>query len=324
MKNILLGCILLFTIYFSTAFAGGGMTHMFIAKEAITALQDAKLRHLLSDHLDAYLVGAYYPDSGYVEGTHYGEDSHWDAFIIAFAFYLKETYKDPITENPKLVAFLMGCATHRVSDEVLHWTFYKITQEKDFHGDHEKAHVYGDLGIDLLINLDKNQWLTHPTVWWVPIKDLIAIYHRMGKDQYTADEMIRGNMVISAAGLGERFISAFAYPYLKIKMPWTAEHYYDWPKGGLRDNEQKIIQYLDRLWFFLNHPEQKTLDLSRHVIGTYIENEFFMNMITKALSKGIIDVPIARNQDGSVEFQPPVIHEPEKWQIELNQVFKQT
>ena len=115
-----------------TAYAGGGITHMYIAKESIKLVSDTKLRHLLLDNLDAYLVGANYPDSGFVAGTHYGEDSHWDPFIFTFTDYIKETYRHPEIENPKLVAFLFGCATHSVSDIILHWTFCHALQKQGF------------------------------------------------------------------------------------------------------------------------------------------------------------------------------------------------
>ena len=55
-------------------------------------------------------------------------------------------YSDPVIQHPKLVAFLFGCAVHRVSDEIIHWTFYPISKDKDFNGDYNQAHQYGDVG----------------------------------------------------------------------------------------------------------------------------------------------------------------------------------
>src|SRR5580692_7784230 len=107
----------------SVGYASGGITHMFLAQDAIAKIPNAELRHLLINNLDAYLVGAYYPDSGYVGGNHYGEDSHRDSFIDTFTDYIKEKYPHPAMQNPKLVAFLFGCASHKISDEISNGIF---------------------------------------------------------------------------------------------------------------------------------------------------------------------------------------------------------
>jgi len=227
MKKILFISLLLLITLFTNAYAGGGTAHMFIAKGAIDLLPDARLRNLLLDNLDAYLVGAYYPDSGFIKGTHHGEDSHYDSFIYAFAEYLKENYTDAAQQNPKLVAFLFGCAVHRVSDDVTHWTFYPIVADNDFKGDWFTAHSYGDNGIDLLLIMERPQQVSVPSEWWIPLQDLLAVYRRMGKPEYTAQEIIWGNSVISLVPNSEKVIAPGSYPILKWKMPWTAQHYYD-------------------------------------------------------------------------------------------------
>ena len=92
--------LFLIGLFFSLSLhAGGGITHMFIAEESIPFL-DQNLNIILQDNKDAFLAGAHYPDSGYVPGTGYGEDSHWDAFIFTFADYIREKYKNPVVENP--------------------------------------------------------------------------------------------------------------------------------------------------------------------------------------------------------------------------------
>ena|SRR3990167_6062797 len=242
----LLSCFLMFFCS-PYIYAGGGIIHMLIAKEAIPKMSSEQLRTLLETNMDAYLVGSNYPDSGYVKNTHYGEMSHWDPFIFTFVDYLREKYKDPVIENPKLVAFLFGCATHRVSDVVIHWTFYKKSATEDFKGDWNKAHDFGDLGIDLLALVDKNLWLDFPHQWWVPVEDLVAIYHRMG-ETVTQKEIMYGNRVYSLSGLGERSIAAVSYFPLHLKASWTAKHYYDAPEGGVLADEVAVADYANNLW----------------------------------------------------------------------------
>lgn len=311
MKKILFMCLLL--VLMKTVFAGGGITHMFIARQAIKQIPDTTLRNLLNDNLDAYLIGAYYPDSGYVRNTHYGEDSHWDEFIYNFADYIKEKYKDPILENPRLLAFLFGCATHRVSDEIMHQTFYPQIAANDFHGNKSKAHTYGDEGIDLLVNIDKDQWKTEPKIWWVPVSDLLRVYHRMGKDQYTAKEIIWGNSVIFAAGIGERWISPVTYYFLHWRMPWTAKNYEKDPKGGLRMDEQKIVDYTMNLWQrIIDKPSLKLRQETK--IATETEHSSISKDFAEhALSMGIMQVKSSTEKDGSIELSSPVITEQSKF-----------
>lgn len=314
---------------FSTCYAGGGIAHMFVAQEAIAKIPDTALRNLILTNLDAYLVGAYYPDSGYIKGNLYGEDSHWDAFIYAFTDHLKSKYTDPVSQNPKLVAFLFGVAAHRVSDEVMHWTFYNETRRIEFNDDYEKAHSYGDTGIDLLVNIDKNLWFSQPATWWVPVQDLVQIYHRMGKDEYDAKQIIWGNIVIFFAGYGERMISAPAYPILRWKMPWTAKHYYDWPQGGMLMSEKNIVEYQTALWQRLNSKEVSLVPINkprvspdkvlRASLKTTDSDTSINDLALKAIASGAVTVNTKTNEDGSVELQAPVINQMSKLQDLIRQ-----
>ena len=301
----------LFSAITSLTYAGGGITHMFLAQETISRLPDPQLRNLLQNNLEAYLVGAYYPDSGYVGGNHYGEDSHWDPFIYTFADYIKEKYPQPDLQNPKLVAFLFGCASHRLSDEIMHWTFYPVLAKQDFNiDDWSSVHQYGDIGIDFLVLLDKNQWLTHPVTWWIPVKDLVAVYHRMGKDEYTAKEIIWGNSIIFLSAYGERLIAAPAYPYLRWKMPWTSQHYYDWPIGGIRMDEQKTAEYLMNLWHRLKNNSTSKTDViqTTHAYSNHADNTPITEFSKNAIENNTVSIPVITNEDGSVELQSPIIN----------------
>jgi hypothetical protein len=310
MKKRLISFYLLLIIS-SCSFAGGGIAHMYMAEKAISKLNDPQLQQLLLNNKEAYVVGAYYPDSGYIKPNTYGEDSHWEPFINTFVSYLKDKYQDPIKQNPKLVAFLFGIAAHHESDEITHWTFYPDIENHDCPGRQEEAHDLGDMGIDLLLTVDKSLWTTHPTSWWVPVKDLVAVYKRMGKEEYTAKQIIYGNAIIFLAGYGERAISAPSYLYLQWKMPWTANHYLNWPNGGMNMDEFKIAEYQNNLWLKLNDKtgkslvDKKTHRLSEHAdIGTYPTHSFAKEI----MADGIVQLPeTADADDGSVTLQTPLI-----------------
>lgn len=245
MQRILLfviACCLSISIY-----ACGGITHMYIATELIPQLTDSNLRNLIQDNMDAYLVGSNYPDTGYVSGAGYGEDSHWEPFIMAYIAYLRENYTYPEQQNPKLVAFLLGIASHSISDIIFHGTLLNQITAMDFNGDRDKAHPESEYGIDIMITVEKNQWLNRPSTWWVPVNDLVAIYQKMGKS-YTANQIIWGNSVYSLAGIGERAGALADYPVEELKMPWTAKNYYTAPQGGILMTENLTALYVQSVW----------------------------------------------------------------------------
>lgn len=306
-----------------TTHAGGGITHMLIAEQSIKHVSDMHLRNLLLDNLDAYLVGANYPDSGFVAGTHYGEDSHWDPFIFTFADYIKQTYSQPEFENPRLVAFLFGCATHSVSDIIIHWTFYPKSAAEDFHGNWNLAHQHGDFDLDLVINVDKDRWFAHPQTWWVPVQELTEVYRRMGKSEYTSKEIILGNSIYSLAGIGERAIALPAYPFLKLKMPWTTKHYEDAKEGGLLVDEVAVAKYMDQLWLRLHNKPYHLLHLTAFKKPPHHDvSNPAIRFAEDALQNGTASMPAATKPDGSVEINAPVIVNAEQYNRLLSQLEK--
>lgn len=321
-KKIAIKSTLLLALIIPSAYAGGGITHMLVAKEAINYLPEANLRHILLNNMDAYLVGSNYPDTGFVQGTEYGEDSHWDPFIFTLTDYIKEKYQNPLIENPKLVAFLFGCAAHSKSDIIMHWTFYPKSATEDFNGNWDKAHYNGDFPLDLVVNVEKNQWGSHPDNWWVPVQDLVKIYQRMGRSQYTAKQIILGNSVYYFAGIGERAIAGLAYPIIKKQMPWTAKNYYTAPEGGLVMDEQEVAQYQMQVWYrltdnklhatpnFIAHPEKHT--------GT----DPAVEIATTEITSGAVKMPIIKQTDGSVEIQQPEIKGFAAYQNYLNKLLE--
>lgn len=325
MKKVILSSIFLFiSLMLPTVFAGGGMTHMYIAEQVVSKLPDRQLRNLILDNLDAYLVGAYYPDSGYVKGNDYGEFSHWQPFMNAFIKHLKSQYQNPAVENPKLVAFLMGCSVHVKSDIVTHRTFYPVSAKEDFNGDTAAAHEYGDYGIDLLINIDKNEWLTHPRVWWVPVTDLLAIYQSMGEGSHVdAKSIIRGNIAISLAGYGERLISPMAYPYLRWKMPWTAANYMTSKKGGVSEDEGEVIKYEMKIWKKLNKGITEDTIAEDDRAPTSQKNSSYMTKFVNALKdSNAFSSNIVQHEDGSVTISNPVVKNHDKLTSTINQFAK--
>ena len=205
----------------------------------------------------------------------------------------------------------------------MHWTFYPVAANKDFNGDWDAAHQYGDTGIDLLVNIDKNRWTSNPTTWWIPIKDLENVYRRMGK-AYSTNEIRWGTAVISIAGLGERAIAAPAYPYLQWKMPWTASNYYNWSEGGILMDEYKVVEYQMNLWARLQSKTKTSVKpslaaQSKHSNGHQTPSSI-LTFAEEAIKSGAVDVSVTHHADGSIEFGQPIIKREAEFQTLLNQL----
>ncbi len=112
--------------------ASGITTHAFMAESAIPFVQQPRLRDLLAAHTDEVLAGAHYPDAGYgsssYPGGDFGEVSHWERFVNAYAAELRgradcAPIDDPSGPCASQVAHLMGVAAHGMGDEMWDWLF---------------------------------------------------------------------------------------------------------------------------------------------------------------------------------------------------------
>jgi hypothetical protein len=91
------------------AYAAGGYTHMYIAQQAFLKTNDEEIRRTIGSNLEAYYLGAHFPDVGQmssfvngliakiadtvllvplakglpskISGKNYGEITHWDDFL---------------------------------------------------------------------------------------------------------------------------------------------------------------------------------------------------------------------------------------------------
>jgi hypothetical protein len=151
----LLGLFLAILLALSTlsAHANGGFTHVYIAKKSLDAIEDPEIKNFLSNekYIWAYYLGAHFPDVGYTDrnvrgissaelfivamltaylgkkpedlltsGKDYGEATHWDDFLKNYKKILIDEHPHPIKDNPVASAFILGVATHRVSDDIWH------------------------------------------------------------------------------------------------------------------------------------------------------------------------------------------------------------
>uniref|UniRef100_A0A8C0H4I9 Phosphatidylinositol-glycan-specific phospholipase D n=1 Tax=Chelonoidis abingdonii TaxID=106734 RepID=A0A8C0H4I9_CHEAB len=182
-------------------------------------------RKLLINHQDAFQAGSLYPDAFYPvicrNGIfHYvSEDTHWAPFLNTSIHYIRKKYPQPWEEaTEKLVAFLFGIASHMVADVSWH-----------------------SLGIDQgFLRTMENQFELDFSYlradWYVPVKDLLAIYK-----EYYGQEVITEGTIIDCTYLlflelhGEMLAVAKLFPSYAIKSPFLVERFQEYFLGGLDD-----------------------------------------------------------------------------------------
>uniref|UniRef100_A0A8C0H1J9 Phosphatidylinositol-glycan-specific phospholipase D n=1 Tax=Chelonoidis abingdonii TaxID=106734 RepID=A0A8C0H1J9_CHEAB len=180
---------------------------------------------LLINHQDAFQAGSLYPDAFYPvicrNGIfHYvSEDTHWAPFLNTSIHYIRKKYPQPWEEaTEKLVAFLFGIASHMVADVSWH-----------------------SLGIDQgFLRTMENQFELDFSYlradWYVPVKDLLAIYK-----EYYGQEVITEGTIIDCTYLlflelhGEMLAVAKLFPSYAIKSPFLVERFQEYFLGGLDD-----------------------------------------------------------------------------------------
>ena len=105
----------------AVAAANGNVSHLWVTLWALDELPAGDLRDLLTrDGVDLALRnGANFPDGGYAVNDGYGEIAHWEPFQSAYLDWIVGNYAPPWSdEAAEHIAFLMGMASHGMSDQV--------------------------------------------------------------------------------------------------------------------------------------------------------------------------------------------------------------
>lgn len=274
------------------AHASGVTTHAFMAEAAIPFVGNAQLRTLLEANADAVVTGAHYPDGGYavssLPGGNYGEVSHWERFVNAYAAQLRArtdcgNLADPAGPCAESIAFLMGIAGHGIGDERWDWLFEpKMADfgESPVHPGYRAMYAAGLPGAAELASLPPGQFINTPEfamdnialIEWdrlkrlpitsPPMDDLMGAYERRGNTEGVTPVGIRaGQTAIVAAALGERAGVAAEYPRVKLTMP-TVSAQYRTGSGGVLDVAQAAAPYYEAVWAKI-HGEHPTPRVTR-------------------------------------------------------------
>lgn len=255
------------------AAASGVVTHAFMDEAAVGFVSDPRLAALLQANGDALLSGGAFPDGGYASssfpGGNYGEESHWQRFVDAYADELRARpdcapLDDPAGPCAKVVAHLLGAAGHGMGDELWDWLFEPAMADHGEDPTHpvfrQDAPGFAELGGTSPVSLINTPEYAMDVITLVdggrlaklgpvppPTDHLLPAYRAIGRDDITAQGLEAGNGLIVAAQAGERSGLAEEYARVKLTMPWSAAHVLTAP-GGVYFNARAIAAYYDAIW----------------------------------------------------------------------------
>lgn len=232
--------------------AHGLWGHIHVTGWAVENMPDDELRAFLLEPevFNALLFGATFTDTGYAvddpASRAYSEHTHWEPFIEDYVEWLRANDPPPWDdlESRKRVAFLMGCASHGLQDELFDSLFLYQVEEHDGGGQDE-----ADPGTDGFLALDGHLRL-FPTEY-IPLETVLELYT-------TLDEEVTEAVIDEAVGLvtgvyindtlGPAVAEQLGEQYQDV-IPWTREHYLDADlPGSLRAEVYPTMAYQQAIW----------------------------------------------------------------------------
>jgi len=230
--------------------------HVHVTGWAIENLPEGDLRSMFEDPdiFHAALSGAMFPDTGYAldrpGARDYGESAHWEPFIEPFIQLVRNKYGPTYEtkEEKMLVAFLLGCASHGLQDELFDSTFLFEVEQRDGPGQEiTDPAIDGFLVLEGYFRLLPQDYFPIDELLplYEPINpvidhDLIAGLVQIVRDAYVNDTL--GTRI--AAGNGTRY---------RGRIPWAAEHWIDMNiPGSLGAEVEATRRHIEALWERLN------------------------------------------------------------------------
>ncbi len=301
--------------------AAGLTQHQFMSDIAQGLVSDPDLGDCLANHRNAYLMGAPFPDTGWVIfNDPLSETAHRTAFIDAFVDHIRETYAYPYADQQRLIAFMLGVASHVADDPPYHSGFIQAVADHDFNGNYQLAHGMCDAGLEFIAIVDHDRWEDVPT-YWLPLWDIEQVYARLG-EHYDRWEFILGNMVLLVLEQAERWVADPLYRPLSRTMPWAVDNYYTYPDGGLFNGGETAAAYYEATWATLMSPgtartASRVGRLNRPLEpapGPDAAQEVLAAFARRCLADGTVHVPVVAHRDGSVTLYAPVIDDLDRWE----------
>ena len=250
----------------SSALANGLSTHTWVSLRARELVDEPALRELVNDPAlrDMLLSGTIFPDGGYAVGDGYGEDAHWEPFQARFLEHIKSTHARPWSEDARQhIAFLLGMASHGMSDQIYDSLFMERSRVYDADSDWSKSF---DEATDVIWCSIVGAQPVPPR--WLPTDTLIALYQAQGR---TVEKRIleRGQ---NLAGLAVALVGMLSTDPVAIERytkqyPWATANM-EAANGRPESDAQVVARYWSRVWARL-HDGQAAGDV---VMATFPES----------------------------------------------------
>lgn len=248
-RAVWLGCLLVPGV----ADAHGLWGHVHVTGWAVENMPDDELRVFLLDDpevFNALLFGAVFTDTGYSKDTPasraYSEHTHWEPFVTDYIAWIRANDPPPWTtlESKKRVAFLLGCASHGMQDEIFDTLFLAQVEERDGAG---QEHT--DPGTDGFLSLDGH--LRFFPVQDIPMSTVLELYQGL-PEEVTEDVIQDAVDLVTSVYINEEFGPGFAAGLgnqYADDMPWGRVHYLD-PEvpGSLRAEIYPTMRYQQAVW----------------------------------------------------------------------------
>ena len=247
--------LLFFTWCLPSAKAHGIWGHIHVTGWAIENLPPGELRIFFDEPevFQAALFGAAFTDSGYFPvgsrsdaARAFAEHTHWEPFVADYVQWIVENDPPPWTSiaSRKRVAFLLGCASHGLQDEIFDTLFLPQVNVHDTLGQDE-----ADPGVDGFLALDDHLRFQPPV--YLPTEVLLDLYADIGHeideeliikavDTMTLLYINEENGFNTALSLGSQYES---------ELTWTRLNYLDAEvPGSIRSEVFPTMHYMEALW----------------------------------------------------------------------------
>lgn len=218
---------MIFSVAAAPAFANGTQCHSWITSKAIAQTDDmswAKAPELRR----AWINGNIFPDGGYVVDHPYGETAHWEPFITAYIATLRQQKPAlAATQYDMARAFVLGLASHGMSDQVFDATFMKRAKVEDAKGWADGLFNSLDTMTDVMLAAQDGPVANEEKFW--PSKTVLATYAELELE--VSATMIDGaqqtmvDVVMVYGATASQ--SAKSVKAANTRYPWSSAHLLD-------------------------------------------------------------------------------------------------
>ena len=294
-RPILLAILLLLP---APALACGQTTHVWVSLEALQHLPEGPIADLLSDpELKNILVnGTMFPDGGYAVSDNYGEMAHWEPLQQAYLAWIRDEFGGVYDslEAKQHIAFLLGMASHGMSDEVFDSLFYELSQAYD--PGHDEVVTSLDTASDVTFAADVGG-IPQPTSW-APFEVLASVYRDdLGYDVAVSTLESGHSFLYTAlaftdwARTSEERLETFT-----AEFPWAAARMNNADVPGSPPRQAPIVAaYWQEMWQRLN----ADLDFDEPVIAMEPPSGSFGHATDHAMVEARIQLTFGRGVDGA-------------------------